>query len=307
MSVSFMDYLIDKNLFADFYRETESLKLIEAWLTDYHFHVSTTHIFMRQHADINVLAKIEKALTQFNASSLADLNLLYLYLGSYAFDQGDQSLALQYYSRLNIENFGNLLRYKISPGLSNNSSFRLMGKVFTFYLQNNKPAEAKHILDFFRNPVNRSSLYAAAARELSAENVNPSLTSELLDSALVEMNRLENLNTGQPNRFLITIALLRQSPTEQSIEKAKAIIKNQALKLTFQQRMARALAYRGELFKATEVIPGNISDTDQMEFLWNMVRGYAESTPTAPEWKEYEETFIWYIRTNFLPYVDETN
>lgn len=307
MSVSFMEYLIDKNLFSTFYKQTGALKLIEAWLTDYHYHVITTDIFMRQHADITVLSKIKKALAQFNAGTQVDLNLLYLYLGSYALDKGDQVLALQYYSNLNIENFGNLLRYKILTGPINNTSFGLMQQAFTCYLQNNKLAEANRILDFFKKPVNRSSLYAAAARELSAQKVNPSLAGALLDSALVEMDRLENLNSDQPNRFRITIALLTQSPTEQSIEKAKGIIKNQSLKLTIQQRMARALAYGGELFRATEVIPGNISDTDRMEFLWNMVRGYAESIPTTPEWREYEERALWYQRTNFLPYVDETN
>jgi len=307
MSVCFMDYLIDKNLFSAFYSQTGSLKLVEAWLTDYHYHVSATDIFMRQHAEVNVLAKIEKALTQLNAGTQVDLNLLYLYLGSYSVDKDDQPLALQYYSRLNVENFGNLLRYKIGPGIVNPASFRLIGKAFTCYLQNNKPAEAKRIIDFFRKPVNRSSLYAAAARELSAQKINPLLAGALLDSAIVEMNRLENLNSDQPNRFRITVALLTQSPTEQSIDKANSILKNQALKLTFQQRMARALAFRGELYKATEVIPGNISDADQLEFLWNMVRGYAESIPTEPEWKEYEESSLWYQRTNFLPYVDETN
>lgn len=307
MSVSFMEYLIDKNLFSTFYKQPGALKLIEAWLTDYHYHVTATDIFMRQHADFDVLAKIEKALAQFNAGNQVDLNLLYLYLGSYTFDKGDLPLALQYYSKLKVENFGNLLRFKIAPGIGNPASLRLIGKAFTCYLQNNKPAEAKRIIDFFRKPVNRSSLYAAAARELSTQKVNPSLAGALLDSALVEMDRLENLNSDQPNRFRITIALLTQSPTDQSIEKASGIIKNQALKLTIQQRMARALAYGGELFRATEVIPGNISDADQMEFLWNMVRGYAERIPTTPEWREYEERALWYQRTNFLPYVDETN
>lgn len=307
MSVSFIDYLIDKKLFSSFYKEIAELKLFESWLTDYHYHVSATDLFMRQHADANALAKIEKALARLNAGTLVDLNLLYLYLGSYAVEKGDQPLALQYYSRLNVENFGNLLRYKIGPGIVNPASFRLIGKAFTCYLQNNKPAEAKRIIDFFRKPVNRSSLYAAAARELSVQKVNPLLAGALLDSAIVEMNRLENLNSDQPNRYRIAVGLLTQAPNERSIQQAKGIIKNQAIKFIILHRMARALAYRGELFKATDLIPGNISDTDQMEFLWNMVRGYAERMPTPPEWCEYEESYLWYQRTNFLPYVDETN
>jgi energy-coupling factor transporter ATP-binding protein EcfA2 len=307
MSVSFMEYLIDKNLFSSYYKEAAELKLFEAWLTDYHYHVSATDLFMRQHADANALAKIEKALARLNGGTQLDLNLLYLYLGSYALDKGDQPLALQYYSKLNVENFGNLLRYKIGAGIVNPTSFRLMGRAFICYLQNNKPAEAKPIIDFFKKSVNRSSLYAAAARELSAQNVNPRLAGALLDSAIVEMNRVENLNSDQPNRYRIAVGLLTQAPTEQSIQQAKGIIKNQAIKFIILQRMARALAYRGELYKATEVIPGNISDADQMEFLWNMVRGYAERMPTASEWREYQESYLWYQRTNFLFYVDETN
>ena len=307
MSVSFIDYLIDKNLFPSFYKETGELKLIETWLTDYHYHNLFSDLFLRSKADFTVLSKIERALAQLNASGLVDLNLLYLYLGSYTLDRGDQPLALQYYSKLKVENFGNLLRYKISPGLSNNTSFRLMGKAFICYTQSYKPAEAKRILDFFKKPANRSSLYAVAAREFSEKQMDKEFVTVFLDSAMLEMNRVENLNSDQPNRFRIAVGLLTQAPTEYSIQQAKGIIKNQALKLTILQRMARALAYRGELFKATDVMPANLSDTDQMEFLWNIVHGYVESTPTAPEWKEYEDMYQIWQATEWTPYVDETN
>ena len=262
---------------------------------------------MRSHADFNVLVKIERALTELNATSRVDLNLLYLNLGSYAIDQGNQLLALQYYSKLKIENFGNLLRFKIYSGFSNATSFRLIGKAFACYLQNDKPAEAKLILDFFRKPANRSSLYAETAREFSTRGLNPTLVTALLDSASLEMNRVENLNSEQPNRFRIAVALLTQAPTGNSIQQAGGIIKNQALKLTIQQRMAQALAYRDELFKATEVMPANLSDADQMEFLWNMMRGYAERMPTPQPWQTYEDIYEIWKKSDFTPYVDESN
>jgi len=307
MSVSFMDYLIDKNLFSTFYNQQVALKEIEAWLIDYHYHTRWSHLYMRSHADFNLLAKIETALSDLNAGSQVDLNLLYLYLGHYAFERGDQPMALQYYNKLNVENFGNLLRFKIAPGITNSTSFRLMGEAFICYTQNNKPTEADRILRFFKKPANRSSLYAATARQVSTKELNPSLVSSLLDSALLEMNRVENLNSEQPNRFRIAVALLTQAPSKNSIQQAGAIIKNQALKLTIQQRMAQTLAYRDELFKATEVIPSNLSDADQMEFLWNMMRGYAERMPTPQPWQNYEDIYEIWKKSDFTPYVDESN
>lgn len=307
MSVSFIDFLIDKNLFAAFYKETATLKLFETWLTDYHYHMIFNHLFMRSRADFDVLVELESELAKLEASNRVDLNFLYLYLGYYAVEKGDQSLALQYYSKLQVENLGNLLRFKISDGLSNNTSFALMAKAFTFYLQHEKQAEAKHILNFFKKSVNRSTLYATAAREFSVQQAKASLVTVLLDSAKLEMNRLENLNSGQPNRFRIVVAMLVHSPTEGSITQANGIIKNQALKLTIQQRMAQQLAYRGELFKATEIIPSNLSDADQLDFLWYILHGHADSKPTTPEWKEYENIYEVRKTMKWVPYVDETN
>lgn len=307
MSASFIDYLIDKNLFSTFYKETAELKLFETWLTDYHYHMIFNHLFMRAHADFDVLVKLESELAKLDAKDRVDLNFLYLYLGYYAVEKGDQSLALQYYSKLRVENFGNGLRFRISPGLSNNTSFALMAKAFNFYLQNGKQAEAKNILNFFKKSVNRSTLYAATAREFSVQQAKASLVMALLDSAKLEMNRLENLNSEQPNRFRIVVAMLVHSPTEGSITQANGIIKNQALKLTIQQRMAQQLAYRGELFKATEIIPSNLSDADQLDFLWYILHGHADSKPTTPEWEEYENIYEVWKTMKWVPYVDETN
>lgn len=307
MSVSFMDYLIDNNLFSTYYNETAELKLFETWLTDYHYHMIFDHLFMRAHADFETLAKIEGELAKLDGSDRVDLNFLYLYLGSYAVEKGNQSLALKYYSKLRVENFGNLLRFKISPGLSNNTSFALMAKTFTFYLQNEKDAEAKHILDFFKKPVNRSTLYATAAREFSVQDAKATMVTALLDSAKSEMNRLENLNSEQPNRFRIVVALLAHSPTERSIEQANGVIKNQALKLTIQQRMAQQLAYSGEIFKATELMPSDLSDSDQLDFLWNILHGHADSMPAEPAWKEYENMYELWKTMKWVPYVDEAN
>ncbi len=307
MSASFIEYLIDNSVLETLYAQPRELELIENWLTDYHAHAFAGDIFMRNHADVNVFVKVADALDKLNAGTKIDLNLLYLYLGYYALEKNDEALALKYYSKLKTENFGNLLRYRILPTYSNSSSFKLMAKAFTCFMQNNKQEEAKHLLDFFKKPANRSSLYAYVARDFSEKNMDGKRVQQLLDSALAEMGRVENLNSEQPNRYRIAIALVTNAPSENSVEQAKAIIKNQSLKFVGLQRMARGLAYREELFKAVQVIPGNISDTDQLTFLWEILLGYAEGKPTAPEWKEYEDTYAWFAKTDFIPYVDERN
>ena len=307
MSASFIEYLVDQKLFDTFYQQPRELKLIENWLKEYHVHAFAGDIFMRHHAGVDVLVKLENALAKLNASTKVDVNLLYLYLGYYFQEKGNQPFALNYYSKLRTENFGNLFRNKILPGYSNSSSFKLIGKAFSCYTQSNMPEETKRILNFFKKPANRSSLYAFVAREFSEKQMNSDMVRSLLDSAIAEMGREENLNSDQPNRYRIAIGLITSAPTENSVQQAKSIVKNQALKFILLQRMARALAYKDQLFNATEIIPDNISEADQMEFLWNILRGYAERIPTAPEWREYQDTYAWFQKTDFLPYVDEIN
>ena len=150
-------------------------------------------------------------------------------------------------------------------------------------------------------------MYATVAREFATEQRDDPGVKALLDSALREMDRVENLNSEQPNRLRIAVALLTNAPTEESIGLARGIVKNESLKLTILQRMAYTLAYRGELFKATAVMPLNLSESDRLDFLWYIQRGYADSQPLSPEWKEYENIHEFWRTMRWVPYVDETN
>ncbi len=307
MSASFIEFLIDENWFIGLYKESAELSLIENWLNDYHVHVFAGDIFMRTHTDPHVLTKLEESLDSLKAHTKVDLNLLYLYLGLNAMDQNDHPLALKYYSRLRTENFGSLFRSKILPGYLSSSSFKLIGKAYSCFIQNDKPDDAKRLLEFFRKPANRSSLYAFVAREFGNINSGDPRVKILLDSAIAEMGREENRTSAQPNRFGVAVGLVTSDPSEHSIEEAKGIIKNQAIKFVILQRISRALAHRERLFLAAQLIPANISDADQLVFLWDILLGYAERQPTTAEWKEYEDTYTWFDKTDFLPYVDETD
>lgn len=307
LSASFLDYMIDKNIFGKYYDKPQSLKYIEDWLTDYHYFDGGGPIFVRNHANIEVLIKLQTALEKQDAGSKVDLNLLYLYLGYYAFESGDQEVALSHYSKIRTENLSNIFRYKIIPGYIQAHSFLLIGKAYTCFKQNNKEQEAQRILSFFKKPANRSSLYAFAARELSEKKLTANQIQPLLDSAQAEMLRVENLNSAQPNRYRLAVSLVTNNPSGQSVQTASGIIKNQPLKFEALQRIARALSYGEELFKATEIVPGNISDADQLAFLWNILLGYGDSQPIAIEWKIFEDNHRWNAQTQTLNYVDETD
>ncbi|MBS1554454.1 MAG: hypothetical protein JSU09_05980 [Bacteroidetes bacterium] len=306
MSMSFIDYLIDEKLFGPFYEPVNHLKLIETWLGEYHAHAFAGDIFMRKHAHPTSLAKLATALEKIQAADKIDMNLLYLYLGYYAQESNDSKTALEYYSKLHVENFGTNLRNKILAGYFNSNSFKMIAKAFACLSENNRD-EAKAILSFFKKPANRSSLYAFAARDFTVKKLDEKQVQALVDSAFAEMARIESLNSPRPNRGKIAVSLITRDPSDESIQQAKGIIKNLPLKFIWLQRISRAVAYRGKLFAATELIPPNISDSDREEFLRNILLGYRQQSPPSPEWKEYEDTFAWFDKTDFIPYVDETN
>jgi hypothetical protein len=307
MSASFIDYLIQKNLFSKWYGQSTNLKLIENWLTDYHYHVFAGALLMRNHADAAVLSRLERALSQMNTGNQIDLNLLYLYLGYYNLENNNQQLALTYYSKVKPENFGNIFRYKIFVGYIQSVSLLLVGKGMVCFTQNNRPEDAARFLNFFKRPANRSSLYAFEAREFAEKGMAPSLTGPLLDSAQAEMMRVENSNSEQPNRYRVAIALVTNSPTDGTIQIAKRIIRNQPLKFETLKKMASAISRHRELFMATQLVPSNISAEDQLSFLEYIVRGHADSLPTETEWQGYEKNTPWFNKPQTTRYVDESN
>lgn len=129
----------------------------------------------------------------------------------------------------------------------------------------------------FKNPINRSSLYAFAARNLLERKVNPAMSDRLLDSAKAELNRITNLATGQPNRQIIAHVLAMQDP-EHNSEAAYAVIKNIGNKLDPTYRICRSFAFHGNLYGAQRQFLDNLSDQDHANFIWNILYGYRQGS-----------------------------
>jgi hypothetical protein len=158
-----------------------------------------------------------------------------------------------------------------------------------------KLEESYSLINALNNPVNRSSIYAYVAKELSYRNFSDDVIRIFIDSAYAEIDKMENLTTGQPNRTMLSYALALQN-NKQDIERAYKVIKNVPFKFVGFERIARSIAFRQHLFDAHESIPDNISDTDITIFLWNIMYGYSLSAGLEDEnWKIYNENYPWWL------------
>jgi hypothetical protein len=207
---------------------------------------------------------------------------------------------------LNLAKILNLLRNTGPFGNAVNvQSFNLMASIIAGLVQSDHLDDAYRLIKVFKNPINRSSLYAFAANELLQQKINGPAVEHLMDSARIELTRIKSLSTGQPNRQLIAHALAMQDPWKNGPEAYKTI-KNIGNKFDPSLRITRAFAFHGDLFGAQQQIIQNISDGDQARFLWNILYGYSQGkNENKSEWKQYNE--IQQIGNRFIGYVNENN
>lgn len=305
-SVAFINYIIENKLLNELYSDAE-LSYFTWWLESYSVRNGNRPFSMRNKVALKTWLALEAALATRNASSFADLNILYLTLGNETSAQGQKDEALAYYSKLNLGNMMNLLR-NAGPGApeANAESFCLIANAIAGLTKFDHIAEAYGLVKLFKNPINRSSLYAFAANELLEKKVTGPFTQQLLDSARKESTRIENLATGQPNRQIISYALVMKDP-EANTDEAYKTIKNIGNKIVPTLRISRAYAFHGNLFDAMLQVPENSSDGDQANFLWNVLYGYGQGKETnQPEWAQFNNNYL-RPQARYIIYVNESN
>ncbi|HEY5690197.1 MAG TPA: hypothetical protein VIS49_01970, partial [Cyclobacteriaceae bacterium] len=122
----------------------------------------------------------------------------------------------------------------------------------------------------------------------------------------IELSRIENLATGQPNRILIAYALAMQDPAKNTPEAYK-VIKNIGNKFGPMIRVSRSFAFHNDLYGAVSNMPPNLSDEDQADFLFNIYFGYQDSQENQKEeWAEYIQNVPWWLNS-FIIHVNEDN
>jgi len=235
-----------------------------------------------------------------------DLNWLYLYLGKNAQDSGRIGEMTSYYDKIERVNLFNMLHSKEFAGNINNQSFRMIAYAIEGYIKAGQADKAHALVSVFKNPVNRSSLYAFAATELLKEGDGEKMVQPLIDSALAEMARKENRSNDQPNRRNIAYALTMQDPSGNA-DQAYALIKNLPGKMAAMEDICRSFAFHKNLHGAMEHIPAFNSGTDQADFLGRIQQGYTEGTKeNVSGWGKYNNNYLRITNLNIV-YVDESN
>ena len=74
-----------------------------------------------------------------------------------------------------------------------------------------KLEESYSLINALNNPINRSSIYAYVAKELSYQDFSAETIRIFIDSSFAEIDKIENLTTGQPNRTMLSYALALQN------------------------------------------------------------------------------------------------
>jgi len=297
---------MDRQMFDEFYPGKEELNTLSEWLDNYNVKMFIPIAFHAKEIRYDIMQKLAETLERKNAETSQDFNFLYLNLGLKAQQQGDQKSMLRYYDKIQHGNLLNILRTKEYANNVNNHAFRLMAFAVKGLTEAGQDQDAQKVIQVFKKPANRSSLYAFAAAEMLNEKKDSKQAQALIDSARNELNRSQN-NTGfQPNRLVLSYALALQDP-EKNIPEINKLIKNLPQKLFPTQSVCRAYAFNNLLYNARAYIPNLISDDDLADTNRYILYGYSlRSKESAPEWVNYNNNYI-QIFTRSINYQDESN
>lgn len=295
VSGCFLDYILDHNLFPEFYKTGEELKYFEIFLRDYHFTETEVAYTASKRMSYGLLAELERTLSQANAGQFANLDFLYLYLGHLAAERQEPLRSLYYYKQLTAEKLKALFLNSFNPDFA----FKQVALAVSNLVRENHIEEADKIVKVFDGAVNRSSLYAYAANNLLQQGIKDARVDQLIDSARTQIKRSINIGTIKANRVLLAHALAMRNKSS-DIGDAYKTIKNVDLKFIGIQWICRSLAHHGGLFEAFQNEPANISDPDISIFTWNIVVGYGDGLKldkAKPKWNEYVLNRLWDINT----------
>jgi hypothetical protein len=299
----FINHLIENNLFDRIYNDRESLRYFENWFQYYHAAMTSRDFLFRNPIPFEVLEKVIEKLEERDAGEVTDLNLFYLHLADFAFNGDEPEKGISYIQRMHPEQLLNSFRYTL-PDFPNTYSLELVAHAVANLFVHHEPELAYGLVNTFRLEVNRSSIYAYASQMVSLRGQSQEAAVQLLDSARVEMNRLENPTVFQPNRHNISMAYMYLDP-ENNSEAAYEVIRNSPAKFAAMFRFSLAEARYNDLYSATQHIPDLISGSDRAFFLGIIVKGNNYRQDTPDEWKQFRNNELFQFR-RFLPYINES-
>jgi energy-coupling factor transporter ATP-binding protein EcfA2 len=301
-SPSFVEYVLKNDLFDSLYETDNDRSYFELWLKDYQIDMSSRDWFMHDPIPYSLMQQVAGKLESARGDAMLDLNILYLQLSEEAFRMGEVEEGIAALEKIQPGLLLNAFQYK-NFQFVNTYSLEMVGYAMANLALHDRFDLAYRLVQVFKKEVNRSSLYAFASQQVSLRKQSTEVARRLLDSARVEMDRLDNPAAFQPNRHNIAIALMYMDPTNNS-EEAYRTIKNSFTKFQAIFRFSRAHAFAGNLFEARQEIPPLISTGDQAGFLFSILDGYNLTREVPASWEKFKRNDL-IFRRRFLPYINE--
>ena len=298
----FVKYLMDQDMFDQTYADTESLRYFEQWFSDYHAMMSSRDLTLRDPMAFELMERIAYTLEQRAAVQNTDLNLLYLHLAVRSFERDEPDKGVEYMQKIRPDRLLNAFQYALIDFV-NGYSLELLASAVAYLTVHDEFDLASNLVNVFRLEVNRSSLYGHASTLISDRGMPAEAASRLLDSARVEMNRLDNPNVPQPNRINVSVALMYADPRSNTDE-AYAVIKNSEQKFWALYLGSRAEASHGHLYRSAQRIPDLVSTGDRTFFLAYIASARNNRAENPAEWGKFKNNeFLWIRR--YLEYIRE--
>jgi hypothetical protein len=294
--------VLDHNLFDSLYKRAEDFKYFELWLLDYQVLVSLRDVFLTDQMPIKLMEQLAAKLEERKVNQFADLNILYLHLSDQEYNLNEIDKSIAYLKKIQPDKLLNSFQYK-NFNWVNNYSFELTANAIAHLTVKNQFDLSRSFINVFKKEVNRSSLYGYASQLISLNQQSPELARRLLDSAIIEKDRLDNPAAVQPNRHQVAIALMYLNPEKNSGE-AYRVIKNTGNKFVSMTRFSRAYAIRGKLYKSTQEAPPLISTADKANFLRSSIDGFNSTQNKKKEWQKFQDNKLFFFRVS-LNYINE--
>jgi energy-coupling factor transporter ATP-binding protein EcfA2 len=301
-SPSFIQYLLNNDLFDTVYDSNDEFHYFETWQLDYQIYMSFKNFLMCDPIADSTLVQLTAKMEARKANQSADLNILYLHLSDDAFNNGNASDGIKYLEQIQTDKLLNAFQYK-NYDFVNEYSLEIVGTAIANLSLNNRFDLAYKLLNVFKKEVNRSSLYGYASQLISLHQQSPEIALRLLDSSRAEMNRLENPALFQPNRCQVAMALMYIDP-EKNKDEAYSIIKNSTDKYNAIQFFSKAFAFKGNLYGAEQQLPALVATGDKALFLYEIMTGYNLTKQEKASWKKFDADEFLFSR-RYLPYIAE--
>jgi hypothetical protein len=301
-SAAFPAYMIESGIFEEMYSQPETHRYFETWMQDYHASMISRDWLFREPIASATMETLADHLERLNATESADLNLLYIHLADAAFNRGNAEIGLAHLRSIETDRLLNSFQYSL-PFFINTFSMEMVAHAVAHATLHGEIDLAYSLVDVFQQQVNRSSLYGYASQRLSLQYQAEEAAVQLIDSARTEMLRLDNPSVFQPNRLILSAALMYQDP-ENNRDEAYQVIKNSFNKFNAMFNFTESHGFDGEFYEGIRHIPDLVSSTDRLSFYYAILHGYNINGDIEPEWETYYNNQFVFIR-RFLPYIAE--